>query len=238
MAHEINNPIAFLKSNFSALRQHFEALRHSFPAAALPAEVMRDIEGLFRDTEEGFQRVVRVVHSLLAFARVPSAGGLEKYDLHTGIENTLLMARSEYRYVAEIERDYGEIPLIECQGGEINQVLLNIITNAAYALRQRALPGGWIRIRTRLEGGRVACAIANNGPPIPPADLPRIFAPFFTTKPAGQGTGLGLSIAYDIVVKRHGGELTVASGEETTFTITLPVSPPPPFDSRGRHPDT
>ncbi len=227
VAHEINNPLAFLKANFSALRQHFQALvRNAATAGGPPGDGLQDLEGLFRDSEEGFQRVIRVVRHLLDFSRVQSYGSLEKYDLHAGIESTLVVARSQYLEVAEIVREYGTLPLIECRGGEINQVLLNILTNAAQALREGARPNGWIRIRTWVDGDRVACAISNNGPPIPADILPRVFAPFFTTKPRGQGTGIGLSIAYDIVVKRHGGELTVTSNGTTTFTLVLPVSGP------------
>jgi signal transduction histidine kinase len=235
VAHEICNPIGFLKSNFSALEQHFRALRPALETAApvhlaagRPLDVdavLRDIEELFRDSGQGFEQVMRVVHNLLDFSRVPSAGGFEKYDLHAGIESTLVVARSEYRDVAEIIREYGEIPLIDGMGGEINQVILNILTNAVHAIRSTGpRPRGTIRIRTWHEGGRVCCSLSNDGVPIPPEIVARIFDPFFTTKPAGQGTGLGLSIAYDIIVKRHRGELTVTSGAVTTFTFTLPVS--------------
>lgn len=267
MAHELNNPIAFLKSNFSALKQMIGAIlpqpdrlagageREVRPvpqaaslqrAVSLPSDRARDgftsqplsqaaalaadpalfsseLEELYRDMDDGFGRIARIVNDLLSFSRMPAHEGFDLYDLHAGLERILNIAKSEYKNVARLEREYGEIPPVECRPGEINQVLLDIITNAAYALRTQGGSPGVITIRTGCDRDHVVCEISNTGPVIPPAVRPRIFEPFFSTKPPGEGTGLGLSIAYDIITKRHNGELSLSEADPTTFRIRLPV---------------
>jgi signal transduction histidine kinase len=144
-------------------------------------------------------------------------------DLHAGIDSTLNVAANEIKYKAEVVREFGELPLVECVAAQLNQVFLNLLVNAAQAIRER----GVITIRTGCDGERVWLAFSDSGCGIAPEVVPRIFEPFFTTKPVGSGTGLGLSLSYGIV-QRHGGRLEVDSrpGEGATFTIWLPLRRP------------
>jgi len=133
------------------------------------------------------------------------------------------------KYVAEVEKDYGELPFIEADGGSINQVLLNIIVNAAEAIDGQKRAGkGRIVLRTRAEGDAVVCSVEDDGPGVPDRFRLQVFDPFFTTKEPGQGTGLGLSISYDIVVNRHGGSLVVGTSPMggAAFTMSLPLRHP------------
>lgn len=138
------------------------------------------------------------------------------------------MARNEIKYDADVRTELSEIPLIFCHGGQVNQVLLNILVNAAQAIKsQKRGDGdrGTITVRTRACESGVVCEIADDGPGIAPEHLTKIFEPFFTTKAPGKGTGLGLSVSYDIIVHKHKGKLLVDStvGHGTTFTIELPT---------------
>ena len=153
---------------------------------------------------------------------------IESYDINEALESTLVVAKNEIKYVADVEKDFSVVPLIECIGSEINQVLLNILVNAAQAIEsQRRSDRGLIRIRTYADPENLYCEISDDGPGIPQNIVSRIFDPFFTTKDAGEGTGLGLNISYDIVVHKHNGELSVQSeeGKGTRFVIELPVGP-------------
>ena len=185
-----------------------------------------DLADLFLESRKGLDRVTRIVRGLRSFSRVDSQNAFAEYDLNEGVESTLIVARNEIKYHAEVETELGELPMLLASGGQINQVLMNIIVNAAQAIKS-AGDGkrGVIRIRTFVEGRQAACSIYNDGPPIPPAIIERIFEPFFTTKKVGQGTGLGLSISYDIIVNLHHGRFSVVSSETegTTFTFFLPV---------------
>jgi len=156
--------------------------------------------------------------------RVPS-------DLNRGIESTIDVARNEWRYVAELETDLDpELPLVTCAPGEINQVLLNLIVNAAQAIevarREGRMTGkGRIRVESARRGDQVEIRVQDNGIGIPEATQSRIFEPFYTTKKAGEGTGQGLALSYNIVVKKHGGSIAVESreGEGATFVVRLPI---------------
>jgi len=137
------------------------------------------------------------------------------------------VAHNEIKYVAEVSVELGDIPLVECVAGEINQVLLNLVINAAQAIQgQQRNEMGHIFIGTRLEADRVHCVIQDDGPGIPAGIQHRIYDPFYTTKDVGKGTGLGLNIAYDIIVNKHRGEIHLDSavGRGTTFDIVLPVT--------------
>lgn len=154
----------------------------------------------------------------------------ESYDLNTGIKNTLIIAKNEIKYVAEIEMDLGELPEIQASSGQINQVLLNIIINAAYAIKEKQIDKlGLIKISSYHDDQFVFCSIQDNGFGMNEETLQRIFNAFFTTKPMGQGTGLGLSISYDIIVNKHSGDISVSSekGIGTTFIIKLPLAANP-----------
>lgn len=237
VAHEINNPLGFIKSNYSVLKQYLDSIakyirtinKQLKDAADQKLDVdfiLNDIEALFEESNDGFNRIITIVQNLKDFSRVDFPDKFESYDLQRAIESTLIVAKNEYKYVVEIEREYADIPLIECMGSEINQVLLNLIVNAAQAIEsQKREDLGIIHITTRKTPDHVVCEISDDGPGIPTDIQRRIFEPFYSTKEAGKGTGLGLSISYDIVVNKHGGDLTVESEENrgSTFIIKLPI---------------
>jgi two-component system NtrC family sensor kinase len=168
------------------------------------------------------------VRSMKEFAH-PEKKEKSPVDLNQAIQNTLIIARNEYKYVAELETDFGTLPSVSCLGGEVNQVVLNMVVNAAHAIGdvvQGTERKGKISIRTRCEGEMVEIAISDTGSGIPPEIRGRIYDPFFTTKEVGKGTGQGLAIARNVVVDKHGGSLTFDTevGRGTTFFIRLPVA--------------
>ena len=174
---------------------------------------------------EGVYRITEIVTSLRNFSRSEDETKIESYDINEALESTLVVAKNEIKYVADVEKELSVVPRIECIGSEINQVLLNILVNAAQAIEsQRRSDRGLIHIKTYADPESLYCEISDNGPGIPQNIVNRIFDPFFTTKDAGEGTGLGLNISYDIVVHKHNGELSVQSeeGKGTTFTMKLP----------------
>jgi two-component system, NtrC family, sensor kinase len=254
VAHEINNPLGFVASNFSTLEKYFNSIQSFYTlfnktmseiteshgqfskeSIELLMEekqkmgiefIMDDVYDIFTESQEGLERIRNIVENLRSFSRVDYENKIEKYNINAAIENTLTVAKNEVKYVAEVETDFSDIPLIECRGDEINQVLLNIIVNAAQAIKnQERQDIGKIRIRTYKNETHVGCDISDTGPGIPEDIIDKIFDPFFTTKDVGEGTGLGLNICHDIVVNKHNGELTVASekGKGSTFSIRLPI---------------
>ncbi|MCK4543166.1 MAG: PAS domain-containing protein [Spirochaetales bacterium] len=242
IAHEINNPVGYVKSNFLSLRKYLESLlglihsiEHVLSADCLDEFhkiernielnfIEEDVEMIFSETAEGFDRIMGIINSLKSFSRIESEQTAGKFDLNEAIESTLIVARHEYKYIAKVEKVLSEIPLIECNGGEINQVLLNLIVNAAQAIKSgKSTKTGCITISTWQENHFVFCRISDNGPGIPADHVNRIFDPFFTTKPVGQGTGLGLSIAYDVVVNKHHGRLITQNANGAQFTMILPI---------------
>jgi two-component system, NtrC family, sensor kinase len=254
IAHEINNPLGFISSNFITLQDYIMIIRkylkslevmiEQLKAKSLPEvddwmaqlDVFRkkedldfllsDIDDIFKESTEGFDRMMSLIENLKAFARTSSSDQPEAYDLNDSIERTLIVARNEIKYAANVEKHFGKIPKIECKGDEINQVLLNILVNAAQAIKsQHRQELGNISIKTYLQTDQVFCEITDNGPGIPKQILAKIFEPFFTTKEVGKGTGLGLSISRDIIINRHGGELIVQSeeGKGAQFIIKLPI---------------
>lgn len=242
VAHEINNPVGYISSNFGSLTRYTERLLELIDAYEqfardvpsdhhAQAELARmrkqadieylrqDIPDLLSDTAEGIARVTRIVADLKDFSRVDGSDW-QIADINKGIESTLNVVANELRHKAKVVKEFGELPLVSCIPGQINQVVMNLLVNAAQAM----LSTGVITIRTRVAEENVEIEVADNGPGIP-ADLQaRIFEPFFTTKPVGKGTGLGLSLSWDIV-KRHNGKLEVKSqlGQGASFTITLPL---------------
>lgn len=148
-------------------------------------------------------------------------------DLHRGIETTLNVVNNELKYKAEVIRDFGELPEVECIISQINQVVMNLLMNAAHAIKEQ----GKITVRTRHSGDRVVIEVEDNGKGIAQEHLNRIFEPFFTTKPVGEGTGLGLSLSFNIIEK-HNGKIEALStpGQGTRFRVTLPVSQPEQID--------
>ncbi|MBN1803895.1 MAG: CBS domain-containing protein [Sedimentisphaerales bacterium] len=254
VAHEMNTPVGFVASNFQTLESYVKKIRdlltmydelteqlESLQETDLKNKIenivqyrdeakidfiLEDIRGLFDDSREGLKRVTDIIQNLRDFSRVDQPGSRDEYDLNKGIEATLVVARNEIKYVADVKTDFSELPLIYCHPGQINQVFLNILVNAAQAIKaQKRKDKGTITIRTYPTENGVVCEISDDGPGIPHDIITRIFEPFFTTKPAGKGTGLGLSVSHDIITAKHKGELLVNStvGRGTKFTIKLPI---------------
>ncbi len=248
VAHEINNPLSYITANFETLEKYFATLGdalasyRNLPGLARQAEadlaatverernldhILGDLPPLLHDTTRGLERIGKIVKGMRIFAHTEDRRVFKRYDLHEGLESTLLVAHNEIKHYADIERCYGPVPAIEAVGGEINQVLLNLLVNAAQAIKaKKAAARGVIRITTWSDDEAVFCAIEDDGAGIANENLGRIFDPFFTTKPVGQGTGMGLSICYDIIANRHHGAIGVeksAVGEGATFTVKLPI---------------
>jgi signal transduction histidine kinase/DNA-binding LacI/PurR family transcriptional regulator len=243
VAHEINNPIGFVHSNFASLKGYldqmfavlevFEAAEGAVADAALRQRLKdtrermeldylkSDIPVLMGECEEGLERVKKIVQDLKDFSHVDHSTEWQWADLHRGIDSTLNIINSEIKYKADVVKRYGELPEVQCLPSEINQVIMNLVINAAHAMEARR---GTITLRTGREGEKVWIEVEDQGCGIPKENLQRIFDPFFTTKPIGKGTGLGLSLAYGIV-QRHGGTIAVHSvpGEGTTFRVVLPI---------------
>ncbi len=254
VAHEMNTPVGFVASNFQTLENYVKKIRDllitygeligqietlgktelrdkiegigQFRDELQIDFILEDIQGLFDDSREGLERVTSIVQNLRDFSRVDQPGSRDEYNINKGIETTLVVARNEIKYNADVKTDFSEVPPIFCHSGQINQVFLNILMNAAQAIKSQERDGnGTIAIRTYATETEVVCEISDDGPGIPSDKLSKIFDPFFTTKPAGKGTGLGLSVSYDIIINKHNGEFFVEStvGEGTKFTIKLPI---------------
>jgi signal transduction histidine kinase len=252
IAHELNNPVGFVAMNFQALEEYLpviikvldgykqavQAPPGSVEQHALLEQVIRleqdasldfmlqDISKLMEQSQEGVRRMTTIINSMRDFSRSDQHEEFVSTDLNKGLRDTLMICRNIYKHHAEVVSELGDIPNVECIPGQINQVFLNIIVNAAQALAEAdLLEKGTIRITTRSASPNVICEIFNNGPGIPEVIRGRIFEAFFTTKPPGKGTGLGLSISHDIVVRTHKGSLTVESDTHhgTTFRISLPI---------------
>lgn len=243
VAHEINNPIGFVTSNLGTLGKYLERITDYLASAeeavatlAAPERreelaalrkrlkldyVLGDLGGLLSESLEGTERVRRIVQDLKSFSRVDEAE-CKTVDLRECLDSTINIVWNELKYKATLKKDYGDLPPLKCHPQQLNQVFMNLLVNASHAIEQQ----GEIGVRTWAEQGDALIAISDTGCGIPEEFRGRIFEPFFTTKEVGKGTGLGLSISYDIV-KKHGGELTVASevGAGTTFTIRLPLIP-------------
>ena len=228
VAHELNNPIGFVHANLTLLDEYVDRLSMDVPAAK--RERAREvIAKLLSRSREGTTRVKEIVQSLRDFSRTDQVD-LQRVSLNEEIDRTLGLMEPRLKGGVEIERDYGELPTVRCFAGQLNQVFMNLLMNACDALEGH----GTIRIRTRPEGDAVLLEFEDDGPGMPGDVRERIFEPFYTTKPVGQGTGLGLSLSHGIVAN-HGGEMEVRSdpGAGTTFSIRIPVEPPPEvFDPR------
>jgi len=241
VAHEINTPIQFLNDTIYFIREAMQDLlaHNAKLAALLPAEARaaaedEDIEDLRTDLPpaldrvvDGLGRIAEIVRSMKEFSHVDQRE-MSRIDLNRAINSTLIIARSEYKYVADVQTDFQELPQVTCHGGQINQVVLNLVVNAAHAIADKVKgtsDKGIISVKTRVEDGFAVVSIADTGGGIPEAIRKRIFEPFFTTKEVGKGTGQGLSIAHN-VIKAHGGrlEFTTEIGKGTTFIVRLPLA--------------
>lgn len=242
VAHEINNPIGFVNSNLGTLKTYiddllrlvdvYESGRHllsvdpdlhdRLKAAHEQADLtfLRiDIANLIDESIDGTSRVRKIVQDLRDFSRVEEAEW-QCVDLHACLESTLNVVGSEIKYKANVVREFGVLPLVECHPSQLNQVFMNLLVNAAQAITEF----GTMTLRSGCAKDKVWISISDTGNGIPPELMNRIFDPFFTTKPVGKGTGLGLSISYGIIDK-HGGYIDVQSqvGQGSTFTIWLPI---------------
>lgn len=243
IAHEINNPLAYVHSNLSSLGHYARGMLDLLDAyettegggtngpdalrrlthlkRAANTDLMRkDLPSLLTESSDGLARVERIVRDLREFTRVDRSGR-EATDIHECIEQTLSISAHQIEAKAKVVREYGDVPLVECVPAQINQALLNLLLNAAQSIETR----GTITIRTDADGDFARIAVADTGKGIDPAHIDRIFDPFFTTRDVGSGMGLGLSMVH-CVAKQHGGRIDVDSvpGRGTVFTLWLPVS--------------
>lgn len=241
VAHELNNPISFVYSNTVLLNESISQLRQvldfydacedmpleiKLKAAQIKEEIdydylVADLSHALEDCHEGSSRVRDIVMNLKTFSRADELEW-QQVDLTVGIESTIRMLGQFFRPDrVVVHRDYAEIPKIECYAGQLSQVWMNLMVNAAQAMDSQ----GDLWITTKQKGDMVIVKFRDNGPGMPEDTVSKIFDPFFTTKPVGEGTGLGLSIVHGII-ERHGGEIKVESqiGVGTSFTITLPVT--------------
>jgi PAS domain S-box-containing protein len=252
IAHEINTPIQYVGDSVSFLqsaetdlarlrteyRRAIERLAGHEPAQAVLPELAalesnldleflsQEIPKAFERTLDGVERVAAIVRAMKEFAH-PDSAQHNYADLNHALATTLTVARTEYKYHAEVETRFGELPEVNCNVGELNQVFLNLIVNAAHALAESGKDSstGRITIVTAPAEDEVTISVTDNGCGIPEENLDKVFDPFFTTKPVGRGTGQGLAIARSIVAEKHGGRIDVHSvvGTGTTFTLHLPV---------------
>jgi PAS domain S-box-containing protein len=252
IAHEINTPIQyvgdgvhFLRSAYEDINQLLDGWRDAMEALPdgaaknglrlelaelalkfdiefLRAEIPRALER----TLDGVERVTNIVKAMKEFAH-PDANEHSPSDLNHALKTTLLVASNEYKYIAKVHTDFAELPDVVCNIGELNQVFLNLIVNAAQAIQdaERGPSTGEIKISTAVAGDAVLIRISDNGCGIPSENLAKVYDPFFTTKEVGRGTGQGLAISHSILVDKHGGEISVSSqvGKGTEFTMRLPI---------------
>jgi signal transduction histidine kinase len=252
IAHEINNPINFVSSNISPLKRDLHDLRElckrynglhasknpdadlreieAFSKEIDPDFLQKEIDTLIRGIEEGAERTKQIVLGLRSFSRMDE-DEFKEADLHAGIDSTLMLLRNKIKNRIDVVRDYGKLPYVECIPGKINQVLMNILTNASDAIEDK----GTITITTRHDKDKVTISVKDDGIGMKESVRRRVFEPFYTTKATGQGTGLGLSISFGIVEK-HGGTIEAqgAPGKGSEFIIKLPVKQSDKSKNRGK----
>jgi len=256
VAHEINNPVNFIYGNIPHLKEYFgdlltlvELYQQHYPEpnpeiAELIEEIdleylLEDLGKILKSFQVGSQRIQQIVSSLRTFSRLDEAER-KAVDIHEGIDSTLLILHHRIkakpdREEIQIVKNYGDLPLVECYPSQLNQVFMNLISNAVDALEQDVASGKRspdagapaVTISTERQNHQVVISIRDNGPGIPEANRAKLFDPFFTTKPIGKGTGLGLSISHQIVTDKHGGLLMlnpdIPQGQGTEFRVTIPV---------------
>jgi len=222
IAHELNNPIAYVRANLSVLREHVDTLRKALangPASVVP--VLAEAEEIVEESLEGMDRAAGIVRDVREFSHAGS-GGRQGADLRDLVEQSARVARLQTPRGAEVEVDCHGLPPLECEPQRLKQLFLNLLVNAGQAVE----PGGHIRVSGELHEGGVLLRFRDDGSGIAPEHIERIFDPFFTTKPVGVGTGLGLAIAFRIV-EEHAGRIEVSSelGAGTEFRVWLPLGP-------------
>ena len=246
VAHEINNPMGFIISNLNSLKKYMDKVTGFIKIQSESVErlsgngdvhnilkdineqrkslkidyVLGDLDNLIKESLDGAERVKKIVQELKSFSRLDESD-IKLADINEGLESTINIIWNELKYNTTVKKDYGNIPQTTCNLGQLNQVFMNILVNAAHAIESQ----GEITVRTSSDEDNIYITISDTGTGIPADKLNRIFEPFYTTKEVGKGTGLGLSIAYDIV-KKHNGEIRLESevGKGTTFTIIVPIS--------------
>ncbi|WNB77980.1 ATP-binding protein [Methylomonas koyamae] len=253
VAHEINNPVGFVKSNLNTLKRYIADLLdladayQKAEAAVADAGLLtaigavkrridldylrRDAPELLEESLDGINRVTKIVQDLKDFSYPQRNNDAWQWaDLHAGLDSALNIVYNELKYKADVVKRYGELPLVNCLPSQLNQVFVNLLVNAAYAIDKH----GVITVATGSAGDKVWIEIGDTGCGMTDEQLSRIFDAFYTTKPVGKGTGLGLTISYGIV-KKHGGEITVRSsiGSGTTLRIELPVDAEHANDTGG-----
>jgi PAS domain S-box-containing protein len=245
IAHEINNPMGFINSNLCTLVKYIEKFDRYLQAqdellqqcaadegrqeiAALRKTlkldyVQRDIHALLDESLEGAQRVMKIVQDLKTFSH-GDTGLMEPTDINACLDSTINIIWNQIKYVADLVRDYGELPRVTCNQQQLGQVFLNLLVNASHAIKAKGEQQGVVTVSTWADHEAIYAAVTDSGCGMPEELQRRIFEPFFTTKEVGKGTGLGLSISQEII-KKHGGELSVKStpGSGTTFTVRLPL---------------
>jgi PAS domain S-box-containing protein len=251
IAHEINTPIQFVGDNARFLETAFADLNrlhaayHELKAAAegqpacagavakvqAVAEdvdidfLMEEVPMALTQTLEGINRVASIVRAMKAFGH-PGTEEMTQANLNEAIANTLIVANNEIKYVADVESDLADLPLVQCHLGDVNQVVLNLVVNAAHAIGAADRGRGLIRVTTRQEHGQAVIEVADNGTGVPADIADKLFDPFFTTKEVGTGTGQGLALVRTLVMDRHGGTIDFITdpGKGTVFTVRLPVA--------------
>lgn len=239
IAHELNNPAGFILGNMELLKEHTlglskvlsvygeseECSKLAERLRRIKAEVNYDsllpeIGSILTDCREGAERICNVVQNLRLFSRLDEAE-VKKVDLHEGIDSTIrLLSRYYSSGGLRLIREYGVLPPVSCYAGQLNQVWMNLLVNAAQAVGTH----GEVRVSTLADADSIIVKISDSGCGIPEEIIGKVFDPFFTTKPVGEGTGLGLSISYGIV-ERHGGTITAERNDDrgTSFTVKIPV---------------
>jgi signal transduction histidine kinase len=232
IAHEINNPAAYIISNLDTFQEYqvrledfirklppelLEAQKDASQDAVKLFEALEDLPLLIHETAQGAHRIKKIVEDLRVFAH-PAGGGLEYEDLHACIDRAIDIMAGELKYKIKLVKEYGKLPPVRFREQQMLQVFMNLLSNAAQAIEA----SGVVMIKTSVHGKEVHIEFKDNGKGIPPEHLGKVFDPFFTTKPVGQGTGLGLSVVHGIIIK-HQGTIRVTSevGEGTVFHITL-----------------
>jgi two-component system NtrC family sensor kinase len=259
VAHEINNPVSFIYGNLSYAETYaqnllklVDAYQEAYPeppdviqklTTEIELDFLReDYHSLLQSMTVGAQRIYDIVGALRTFSRLDQTDHKEA-DLHAGLDSTLnilghRLKPNQHHDGIALVKHYGNLPRVQCYPGKLNQVFMNILSNAIDALETALGVEGWtavcatqrlqnptITLETTVENAKVVIRISDNGPGIPAQVMQKVFDPFFTTKPMGKGTGLGLSISYQIIVEQHRGKLLCNADENgTTFTIELPLA--------------
>jgi len=222
IAHEINNPIAYVRSNLNLLEEHWGTVKAAFeknPAGPVVQEILEDGFEMLAEVEGGLDRVASTVRDVGGFSKAGRTSQ-ENADINELLDTALRIASPQLRKRASVEKEYGNLPLVPCVAQELMQVFLNLLLNAAHSMKKI----GTIRLVTECEDGLIRVRVVDDGSGMDDATLGQIFTPFFTTKPVGEGTGLGLSISRQILVK-HGGNIEIESSPErgTSVLVWIPI---------------